>query len=150
MQFLENNFRQDRFGKTKAFFFKKKIIRINSKLLNSFINYSKKEKKNIRLCLHRSKSDKLHNMLVLLFKKNNMSSPHKHIYKDEVYQIIKGIIKVTVYLKRKKATFLLDKKNPIIKIPKNVFHLVNSESGISIFHETRIGPFKKNDSIFYK
>ena len=44
----------------------------------------------------------------------------------------------------------LNNHNKLIRIPKNTFHLVKSLTNISIFHEIRLGPFKKNDSIDWK
>ena len=147
MRFIKRNFKVDNTGKTKAFFCKKKIIKIDNKLINNILKHSKTEKNNFRLCLHAKITDKVHNMLIFLYKKNNVTDSHKHLKKEEIYQIVKGKIKVTLFLK-KKVIFFLSKQTPIIRVPKNTFHLVESISDVSIFHEIRSGPFKKNDSIF--
>lgn len=144
------NFKKDISGNTTAFFFKDEIPIINKKLLSNFVSYSNIKKNNIRLCLHSSKRNNLHSMLVLLYKKNNIDVPHKHLKKSEVYQIILGKIKITLFLKKSKKYIILDKNNPIIKIPNNIFHLVQSISNISIFHETRTGPFEIDDTKFFK
>jgi cupin fold WbuC family metalloprotein len=149
MRFIKKNFNIDNTGKTKAFFCKKEIIKIDDKLINNILKYSKIEKNNFRLCLHTKKTDKLHNMLIFLHKRNNVTVPHKHLKKEEVYQIVKGKIKVTLFFK-KKIIFILSKQNPIIRVPKNTFHLVESMSDTSIFHELRSGPFKKNDSFLLR
>jgi hypothetical protein len=144
------NFKKDSSGNTTAFFFKDKIPIINKKLLSNFVSYSKIKKDNIRICLHSAKKDKLHSMLVLLHKRNNSDNPHKHLKKTEVYQILLGKIKIILFLKKSKKYIILDKNKPIIKIPNNIFHLVQSISNISIFHETRVGPFEIGDTKFFK
>lgn len=144
------NFKKDSSGNSTAFFFKNEIPIINKKLLSDFVSYSKIKKDNIRLCLHSAKKDNLHSMLVLLYKRNNIDTPHKHLKKSEVYQIILGKIKITLFLKKSKKYIVLDKNKPIIKIPNNIFHLVQSISNISIFHETRTGPFEIGDTKFSK
>lgn len=149
MRFIKKNFNIDNSGKTTALFFKKRFFKIDNKLVNRLLEYSKIETNNFRLCLHKKKTDKIHNMIIFLHKKNNVTKPHKHLEREEIYQIVKGKIKITFFLK-KKIYFILNKKTPIIRVPKNVFHLVESISNISIFHEIRSGPFKKNDSLFLK
>ena len=144
------NFKKDSSGNTTAFFFKEKIPIVNKKLLRKFIGYSKNRKRNIRLCLHSSKKEELHSMLILINKSNNTTIPHKHLKKSEVYQILLGKIKITLFFKKSKKYIILDKNKPIVKIPNNIFHLVQSISNISIFHETRVGPFEKSDSKFFK
>jgi len=142
-----NNFKKDSTGKSDAYYLKKKIS-LDNKFLKKFIRFAKKNKKNIRICCHNNKKDKLHNMINLMFKKNNEDNPHKHLYKDEIYQIVYGEIEIILYDK-KICKFKLNNKNKIIRIPKNTFHLVKSKSQISIFHEIRLGPFIKHDSIYF-
>ena len=148
MSFMKNYFKQDSSGRSDAFY-QKKEINFDNKFFKKFINYAKIKKKNIRICCHQNKKSALHNMINLMFKKNNEQNPHKHLYKDEVYNILYGKLEIQIYAKKKKKIFL-NSQNKLVRIPKNTFHLVKSLTNISIFHEIRLGPFKKNDSIYRK
>jgi cupin fold WbuC family metalloprotein len=144
--FIKKNFKKDASGKSDAFFLKKNVF-LNKNFLKNFMKYASKKKKNIRICCHDSKKNKLHNMLNVMFKKNNELSPHKHLRKDEIYNIILGEIEITIF-KKKRKKIILNKNNQLIRVPKNTFHLVKSITNFSIFHEIRLGPFIKNDSIY--
>ena len=84
-----------------------------------------------------------------MFNKNNEIIPHKHIYKDEIYNILQGELEILLYGKIVKK-IILNKKCPLLRVPKNTFHLVMAKSYLSIFHEIRNGPFLQNDSIHQK
>ena len=74
----------DKSGKSEALFLLDKIPVVNKKDLAILIS----KKKNIRFCLHKSKKSKLHCMVNLINKNNNIRM-HKHL-KDEAYCILKG------------------------------------------------------------
>ena len=142
-------FKLDKSGKTNALYFKKNISRnLTNKILNNLIQISKIKQENIRLCFHEKKNSELHNMVNIIYKKNNTDKYHKHLFKDEIYHLIKGSIEINIILNKKKKKILLNKNNTIYRMTKNTFHKVNSLSRFSIFHEIRKGPFKKGDSIF--
>ena len=146
--FIKNYFKKDKSGKSDAYFLKKKI-NLDQIFLNKFLKFAKKDKKNIRICCHKNKNSELHNMINIMFKKNNEKIPHKHIYKDEVYNIIYGEIEIIIFKKeKKKEKVILNNKHKLFRIEKNTFHLIRSKTNVSIFHEIRQGPFLKNDSIF--
>ena len=85
-------------------------------------------------------------MINIMYKKNKQNI-HKHNFKDEIYHSIYGKTLVTIFEKKKNKKFILNIKNPILRVMKNTYHLVESISNFSIIHEIRVGPFKKNDSI---
>ena len=134
------NFSFDLTGKSPAFFLKSKKIKINKKLIRDLVTFSKNNgNTNCRICLHKTKKNKIHNMIVLLNKKNN-AYPHQHSNSDEIYQIISGSLKVSTYNKKIKLknTFLLSKKNIIFKVEKKNIHKVIPVTKIAIFHEIKL------------
>ena len=140
-KFLKKNFLLDNTGKSPAFFSKKKNFLFNTKITKELIKFSKLNNNiNCRICLHKTKKEKIHNMIVLLNKKNK-AYPHQHSSSDEIYQIISGSIKVFVYSGKIKLKniFLLSKKNIIFKVNKKNVHKVEPISKIAIFHEIKLG-----------
>ena len=66
---IMKNLREDKKAKTKAFFFKTSSTVLNSKTINFLETYYRKNKKDIRICLHTSPKDKHHDMVLLQKKK---------------------------------------------------------------------------------
>ena len=150
--FNKTNFKIDHSGNSIAIFPKNKYFKVSSVLINHLIKFSKtNDNCNVRICLHKDKRDRIQNMIVLLNKKNKTKFlVHKHFLKDEIYQIIHGILKIDIYKNNGvfKKIVLKKGKDFIIRLKKNEFHKVYPKQQIAIFHEIRLGPFKKNDSIF--
>ena len=91
-------------------------------------------------------------MIVLIWKKNSETIPHKHLFIDETYHMIKGAMYATIYTsnkKIKKKIKLSSKSNSILRVKNNTFHSTVPITDLVIFHESRQGPLKKNDTIFY-
>ena len=145
-------FKLDYSGNSLAIYPKEILISTGSKLINSLKKLSKNNDNcNLRVCFHKSKKDKLQNMMILLNSKSKQSSKiHKHKFKDEVYQIIDGKLKIVVFEKKLKTKkIILQKgKNLIARIDKNIDHTTIPMTKIVIYHEIRQGPFSGNDSIY--
>lgn len=153
MKSFENNklFKLDKTGLSLAVFVKKKNFLITNKIILDLENFSKQNNNiDVRICMHISKKSKIQNMINLIHKKHLQTKPHKHLYKDEIYHLIKGKMKIEYFLKKKKFTIVLGKNSNIFRISKNTYHKVIPLSKKIIFHEIREGPFKKTDSIFKK
>ena len=142
---------EDKKAKTKSFFFKKEGQIFNKKYINFLEKYYKKEKKDIRICLHTNTQLKHHDMIILQQSKN-FYTPHKHLLKSETYHIIKGTMVCVLFNEKgiiKKFCKL--KKSDIFRTPKNVFHTIMPVSKFVIYHESKNGPFvSKTDSIYSK
>ena len=139
-KYLKKNFLLDNTGKSPAFFYKKKNLLVNKKIAKELIKFSKSNNNvNCRICLHKTKKNKLHNMIVLLNKKNK-DYPHLHNHSDEIYQIMNGSIRVSTYNKKLKIkkTYLLNNKNTIFKVTKKDIHKVEPITQIAIFHEIKL------------
>ena len=144
----KRNFYFDTSGNSTAIFIKNNNYVIKNKTISELISLSKKRKNaDLRICMHFKKQDKLHNMIVLINKKN-LQKKHKHKNKDEIYQIIYGSIKLEIFGRKKRVFYLSKNKNFIFRVNQNIFHRVSPVGKYAIFHEIRLGPFKKNDSIF--
>ena len=143
--------KQDKKAKSTSFFFKKKGHAFNTGHIKFLENYYKKEKKDVRICLHTSIQEKHHDMIILQQKKN-FYPPHKHLRKGETYHIIKGSMACVLFNKKGKIiNFCKLKKNDIFRTPTNVFHTMLPITKTVIYHESKVGSLlKKNDSIFSK
>lgn len=143
LKFLNNrNFLLDLTGKTPAFFYKKKNISINNKLIQELIYFSKNNDRiNCRICLHKNKREPIHIMLVLL-NKINESPVHKH-NDDETYNFIKGKFSVNIFKKKIKKKSIKISKNhtKVFRVEKNTFHNVVPIDKVIIFTEIRKNPY---------
>ena len=143
--------REDKKAKSTSFFFRKEGEVFNYKHINFLESYYKKEKKDIRICLHTKKNAKHHDMIILQQQKN-FYSPHKHLRKGETYHIIKGSMACVLFSEKGKINSICKlKKNDIFRTPINKFHTMMPLSKFVIYHESKTGPFLKNkDSVFSK
>ena len=141
--------KEDKKAKSKSFFFTKESKTFNGKYVKFLINFFKKTKKDVRICLHTSKKSNHHDMIILQ-KKNNFYPPHKHLRKGETYHIIKGSMVCILFNDVGKIIKICKlKKNEIFRTPLNVYHTMSPVSQYVIYHESKSGPFlKKGDSIF--
>ena len=145
------NLKEDKKAKSKSFFLNSKREFFSEKHINFIINHYKKTNKDIRICLHKGRADKHHDMIILQQKKN-FYAPHKHLHKGETYHIIKGAMACVLFSEKGKIKKICKlKKNNIFRTPINTFHTMLPISKYVIYHESKVGPFLKiNDSIFSK
>ena len=140
-RFFKKSFLLDNTGRSPAFFSRKKNYLANKKIARELIKFSKLNNNiNCRVCLHKTKKDEIHNMIVLLNKKNK-SYPHQHYKSEEIYHLISGSVKVFIYDKKMKLKdiFTLSKKNIIFKVAKKTTHMVKPITKNAIFHEIKLG-----------
>lgn len=109
--------------------------------------------KRARLCLHKSHSDKVHEM-VIAFCKGSYSRPHRHTDKSESFHIIKGKLLVVLFDDRGKIVRRI-KMGPVgsgltffYRLSKHLWHMVIPLSSFVVIHETTSGPFVKEQSEF--
>ena len=143
------NLKQDKKAKTPSFFFKKESEKFDKKYTAFLENFYKKNKKDVRICLH-SKKDSKHHDMVILQQRKNFYTPHKHFKKGETYHIIKGSMACVLFSEKGKIKKICHiKKNDIFRTPINIFHTMLPVTKFVIYHESKTGPFlKKNDSVF--
>ena len=143
------NLIQDKKAKTPSFFFKKESEKFDKRYVIFLENFYKKNKKDVRICLHTKKNSKHHDMIILQQRKN-FYTPHKHFRKGETYHIIKGSMACVLFSEKGKIKKICHiKKNNIFRTPINIFHTMLPITKFVIYHESKTGPFlKKNDSVF--
>jgi len=145
-------FRIDKSGKSEAFFLKKNYFSLDKKTIDKLQKYSLEKKRDVRICLHSSKKEKLHYMINVIIKKKKIRA-HKHKNTLEIYKIVKGKLNIKFFKNNEKfykECFLEKNKIEFCKVKPNTFHITNPVGRACIFVETRTGPFNKKDIRFSK
>lgn len=110
-------------------------------------------RKRIRLCVHRSTEDNLHEMFIV-HTKGMYVRPHKHLNKSESFHVIKGSADVVLFNEEgdiAEVIHMADYSSGGIfyyRISEPYYHSLITRSDAFIFHETTKGPFNKTDTIF--
>jgi cupin fold WbuC family metalloprotein len=99
-----------------------------------------------RICLHMSSNEEFHNMIIAQ-KREGGALPHMHPNSAESYHIIDGSIRVSYYdlqgAKVKDLMLSVD-SNIIARVDSGVYHSIEPISEISIYHESKSGPFDRD------
>tara|TARA_B100000780_G_scaffold177131_1_gene124180 strand:- start:1279 stop:1725 length:447 start_codon:yes stop_codon:yes gene_type:complete len=141
--FLRKKFIYDNSGRSPAFFIKDKNVKIDESFFKNLIKFSKINNNiNCRVCIHKTKKAEIHSMIVLINSKNKFDI-HKHSKTLEIYQLIKGSMKISLFKNKKKVkSVILKKKSEIFSVLKGQLHVVVPVSSIAIFHETKLNEHK--------
>lgn len=121
-------------------------------LINNFAKKKVLKNKNIfRYNFHSNKSDA--QQLMLIFQKRGyFYPPKKFADTKKIYMLIKG--KLCIYIFDKKGVmtkkYLLDKKNNICIVNKNVYHLDTPLSADAIHCEVTFHKFSNRKIYFFK
>lgn len=147
---------------------KRKIKQLNKEVLfnicrNIGVGYKEitflKEKsrlnrrKRIRLCAHNNLRDKLHEMFIV-HSKGAYIRPHKHSKKVESLHIIEGVADLILFHRKGNITDVIHMgdyssgKKFYYRISDARFHTLIIKSKFFIFHETTLGPFNKECTVF--
>lgn len=147
---LNNKFFKYRKKKNCEVFFLKKQSQISSHNISELIKIGLKRNKDLKICIHKNIKEKLHSMINFLYKKK-FYKPHKHT-SDEVYHFIKGPLKIVIFNSNNSVSEILylNKKTPIVRIDRHIYHMTIPTGHFSVFHEIKQGPFKKNKTLFIK
>ena len=98
-----------------------------------------------RLCLHENTNSNLMSMLIVIINKF-VYPPHKHIWKDEIYTLIKGEAFYEEYDDH--GFIVLSKKmtsgTSLLNNSKK-FHTIKPTSNVIAFMENTNGPFIENN-----
>lgn len=141
----------DNKGKSKAFFSLKKPVIVNKEMINELVEISKNDgNKNIRLCLHSSPEESLHDMIILEYKDKKCRKAHKHSDKDETLVMLYGKMLVMLFDEQGELIYknILDaENNRVYRNARNKYHAYLPTSDFVIYKETKQGPFKQTDNI---
>jgi len=142
---------EDKSAKSLSFSFTDDLAFINNDILNELKRVVLEEDKNVRVSLHSSPENSLHNMIIAQSSKT-YNRPHKHKNKAETYHILYGEQIVLIFddSGNVREKFMMSKEeNMIYRFEKNTFHMTIPTTPCVIFHESKIGPFvRKGDSIW--
>ena len=142
-------FKEDKFGRSKSFYFRKSS-KFNEDTIKIFLtNYSRIYKEDARVCLHSNYKDTLQDMVLIQHSKN-FYPPHKHVNRYDTYHVLDGCLGVVIFDSKGKVTKTYKlKKNFFYKTPKNKYHLTLPMTTKVIYHEYRSGSFnRKTNCIF--
>ena len=143
--------RQDTKAKSPTFFYDAQACsQATMQSIRQIKALAKKEQKVVRMCLHSSAEDDLHNM-VIAHPKGRYVRVHANLSKSKSYHIIEGKLLLVGFNASQKELFrcLLNSQNPICRLSKGVYLFVWPISDVAIFEEVAIGPFQRErDTIF--
>ena len=144
--FDNNYFQEDKRGKTPAYYYKSTERILDNNLLDELKLISSAERKTMRICLHSSIEETLHNMIIIDYK-NNLNMPHYQLSAIESHHIIEGELGCFIFDQDGKIIrkYILGKNHNILdRIDINTCHLLLPVSDYVIYHETTNGSFKRN------
>jgi cupin fold WbuC family metalloprotein len=112
------------------------------------------ERKRIRICVHFSPAEKLHEMIIVHFN-DTYVRPHKHINKTESFHIIQGACDVVLFDDVGNVETIIpmgdsnyENRSFYYRLAEPVFHSLIVRSDVIVFHEVTNGPFNRSDTIF--
>lgn len=139
-------------GKTPAFFHNEKIFVVGNGMLDFLKNAMRQDKSDrARLCLHRSRQDRVQEMIIAI-SKNTYIRPHKHPTRTESFQVIEGRIQMTFFndrgeiIKKVKMAQAGNNLPFVCRVSPNIWHMTLPISEYAIFYEVLEGPFTDSTS----
>lgn len=113
----------------------------------------KTPKKRIRINIHASPKDRIHEMFIVICK-DTYIRPHKHLLKKESYHVIEGRATNVLFDEKgtiRKAISMSDYASGsdfYYKLNEPLYHCLVIQSDYFVFVEVTNGPFRKTDNIF--
>ena len=142
--------------------FKKNIKIVSYKNIQKLIDFSIKNKINSRFCLHKNKSDK-HQEMIIVQTKYNSFPPKKNTKSDQTFLILKGKLLILTFNNKGKvvSSNILSKNYcQLVRIKKNTYqcdipiskYAVHLETKNAVFNSklNKLAKFKFNLNDFIK
>jgi cupin fold WbuC family metalloprotein len=124
---------------------------VDSELIDELEQFCEEERRVVRICMHSSPSDDLHNMIIA-HPRDWYVRPHANLLKTKAYHAIKGRMLFVGFDEEQTELFrfILDPEvSPVFRLEKGVFIFLWALSDVCIFHEVAIGPFERGrDTVF--
>ena len=144
-----NIFKEDKLGRSKSFYFIKKLEFSEKLIIRFLLDYSSKNRVDARVCLHSERKDKLQDMVLIQHSKN-FYPPHKHANRYDTYHILRGILGVIIFNNYGQITSVYKlNKGTLYKTPKNKYHLTLPLTNKVIYHEYRSGTFNRRTNCIF-
>jgi cupin fold WbuC family metalloprotein len=145
--FTPQDFIEDSSARTKSFYAKGEDVGVSMDLIREMLAGSRGN--NCRLCLHQGATDGFHQMLILEYRGKSFPA-HRHPTKSEGYHLVEGEMALLLYKDTGDTDRVihLTPGSPIARVGPNTFHELKIVSPYAIYHETKPGPFEReNDKI---
>jgi cupin fold WbuC family metalloprotein len=113
----------------------------------------KSSRRQSRLCTHSNESDKVHEMLII-HEKDIYVRPHKHLSKSESFHIMQGEVDIVLFDASGEITSVIELgeynsgKPFYYRFNIEVYHTVMIISDVAVFHETTLGPFNPEETVY--
>lgn len=109
-------------------------------------------RRRARLCLHRSETDAVHEMLIALGA-DGYVRPHRHLGRGESFHVVEGAADVVLFDDGGKVTERVRISTAgdgvrIYRLHESRFHTVLVRTPVFVVHETTSGPFDRGDTEF--
>lgn len=110
-------------------------------------------RKRIRICIHTSDNDLIHEMFIVN-RKDTYIRPHKHLQKKESYHVIEGKADIILFDEKGSIQNIIplgnfaSGKDFYYKLNDPIYHTMVIHSEYLVFVEVTNGPFRKDDNIF--
>lgn len=148
---LATELRQDLKARTLSFQFRGDVADVDRELIDELIAVSDRAgQKNARICLHSGPEATFHDMVTLEYA-TGYARPHRHVDKGETVHIIEGQTLFVVFDDQGKVTnhaLLGDRATLVFRVGVGQWHAVIPVTPYAIYHESKLGPFLANDSIY--
>ena len=144
-------FIEDKLGKTPAYYFVDSTHILSQEIIEDLKLISYPDRTTMRVCLHDSIEDNLHNMIIIDFK-DNPNFPHYHSSTSESHHIIEGELAVFIFDENGdlcRNYILSNKENIMDRLGLNETHLLIPLTDYVIFHETNKGSFNRDNPDMY-
>lgn len=111
------------------------------------------QKGRVRLCVHRSNSERMHEMFIA-FAGGNYVRPSKHFSKDESLHVLNGVAEYVFFDSVGNVTDVVplgvyeSERQVYCRIPAETEHALVIRSDDVFAHEITLGPFNRSDTVF--
>lgn len=150
MKFGNVPVRRSQTGRTIAFFAATPSVAITGDVISGMVRWSKEHGNcDMRICLHHSPLDQFQEMIIL-HHRDIYRQPHREA-RQESYHIIKGTMAVYTFEENGsvKGQIILDGKQTIMyRMDAFTWHVTVPLTPIVIFHESKLGPFRGDETTF--
>ena len=119
---MKIKYKEDKKSLSPSYSILNNLYSLSANSIKSFLKKKSQKGKIARVCLHKKKSEKIHQMIIFQ-KYNYVHGVKKHTKKEKLYLLISGSQIIKIYDNKKKIikTLKLDNNNFICKIPKNTW-----------------------------
>lgn len=110
-------------------------------------------RRRIRFCAHRSPDDRLHEMFIV-HTSDCYVRPHKHLGKAESMAILEGEVDVVLFDEDgtiRQVIKMGDSNSGKLfyyRLSEPIFHMLLIRTQFLVFHETTVGPFLREKTVF--